>query len=420
MTAAQANTAFQAHAASFPATHVRILAPIPAGVLTVAGTASELGITAPVRPAGAAVALAPSVNVNTPSSRPNLEYSKFLNSMAAHREKWSHTKSVAHDFISKLETALRQSPVAPVHWIYLLPLMVSENNRDMQDWIEAKITTPNVSWNAAKVAFMAHYERADWKDSLKEKYDLCRQGPNESVQKYTDRFSALMRHLNYEDTNVLNVANYMKGLHSDIFSKLFEHRSQVRTFGLAGAAANPNWDFSSFVYVSNQAASIENELNAANATRDTPRAKVTAPAVHNNNARAPQHKRKGSRGDKNGFKPNKRAPGALHCKWHPDAHSHATKDCRNPGTTIALSTRTTVSPRAPTSTTVAPAKDSSDLSKIQCYGCGKMGHYKPDCPNKSQWSTDAKSPKGKQGFKGNKVKARASSVSWDSSVTADN
>ena len=109
----------------------------------------------------------------------------------------------------------------------------------------------------------------------------------------------------------------------------------------------------------------------------------------------------------------------FHCKWHPDTHSHATKDCRNPGSTIALTTRTTVSPRAPPSTTVVSKKE-TDLSKIQCYGCGKMGHYKPDCRNKSQWEMYAKSQTGKQGFKGKKVKARATSISWDSSVSADN
>jgi hypothetical protein len=271
-----------------------------------------------------------------------------------------------------------------------------------------------VSWNAAKILFTAHYERADWKDTMKDKYDLCRQGPHESVQKYTDRFSALMRHLNYEDANALNVANYMKGLHADIFRKLFEHRSLVRTFGLAGAAANPNFDFDSFSYVSKQAASIENELNAA---RDPQRAKP--PAHDNPRATTPQHKRKGSHGDKKGFKPNKRGPATPHCKWHPDAHSHTTAQCNNPGTTI-LTTRTSVSPRAPAATTVVSTKETADLSKIQCYGCGKMGHYKPDCPNKSQWSTDAKSPKGKHGNKGNKIKARATAVSWDSSIPADN
>ena len=93
----------------------------------------------------------------------------------------------------------------------------------------------------------------------------------------------------------------------------------------------------------------------------------------------------------------------LHCKWHPDAKSHSTKDCRNPGTAVV---RTTVS------TTATPSTPTKDLSKVECYGCGKMGHYRPDCPHKEQ-SNKTKIDKPKQGFK---TKARAASVKWDKSV----
>ena len=415
MTATQATAAFATHATSFPVTHMRIIAPLAVGVSPPPGMASALGIVAPIPAAGvaAAPAAALAVTANTPSTQANREDYKLLISMAGHRDKWSSTKSIAHEFISKLETALRQSPISAVHWIYFLPLMVSEHDRNMQDWIEATITTPNLSWNAAKAVFISHYERADWMDSLRIKYQACVQQPHELVQKYTDRFSALMRHLSISDSDKLNVQHYMNGLRSAIFVRLTEHRSDMRNLPLGGgnaAAPNPSWDYESFDYVSSKASSFENELNANAGVRDQPRARHNTVLPHDN----AQHKRKAFAGPKRGpTSPHKKPHvlSGLHCKWHPDAKSHSTKDCRNPGTAMV---RTTVSTTA-TPAAVAAPKD--DPSKIQCYGCGKMGHYKPDCPNKDQWSkTNTKTDKNKQGYKGKDPKARAASVSWNKSV----
>ena len=88
---------------------------------------------------------------------------------------------------------------------------------------------------------------------LRIKYQACTQGSNELVQKYTDRFAALMRHLNISDTDKLNVQHYMNGFRPAIFAKLTEHRSDMRNLPFAGsasAALTPSWDFESFQYVS--------------------------------------------------------------------------------------------------------------------------------------------------------------------------
>ena len=106
----------------------------------------------------------------------------------------------------------------------------------MQDWIEFNITTPNISWSAAKNVFTAHYERADWMDTLRDKYEACKQGPNELVLKYSDKFSALMNHLSIGDADVLNIAHYVKGLRPDIKAKLIEHRSQMRNLPVAAGS----------------------------------------------------------------------------------------------------------------------------------------------------------------------------------------
>ena len=412
MTAAQATTAFSIHAAGFPATHVRVTTAPAFGVIHPPGTAAVLGMVAPIAAAGGIAAAAGRLvfTANTPSTPAHREDYKLLVSMAAHRDKWT-SKTIAHEFMSKLETALRQSPISPVHWIYFLPLMVSENDRNMQDWIEATITSPNLSWNAAKAEFIAHYERADWKDSLLIKYKACIQG-HQLVQKYTDRFSALMRHLSIGDADVLNIAHYMNGLRDVIYTKLIEHRSDMRNLPLGGAAAaalNATWDFVSFDYVSSKASSFENELSA----RDQARDKHPAPARdHHTRAAVPQHKRKQEH-KRGPASPRKRVrvPSDLHCKWHPESQSHSTKDCRNPGGVVARTTTSTTTTRA-AATTV-----DKDLSKVECYGCRKFGHYKPDCPHKDQWPKV--NSKKTHVAKNKGPKARAASVSFGSASSSD-
>ena len=193
------------------------------------------------------------------------------------------------------------------------------------------------------------------------------------------------------------------------------HRSDMRNLPLSGlnaAGINPSWDFDSFVLVSSKASSVENELAAA--VREQPRTKHYAAAAQEHNAHnnGAHHKRKAFAGPKRGStSPRKKPhmhPAGLHCKWHPDAKCHSTQECRNPGGAMV---RTTVS------TTATPAVAKDDLSKIKCYGCGKMGHYKPDCPHKDQWNKTHATAKAKP--QGKNHKARAASVKWDKSIPSN-
>jgi hypothetical protein len=410
MTNAQAVTAYTAHAAEHPMAHVNILTAPAAAAHPPPGTAARMGITAPIAAVGAAPAraVASAITSNTQSSRPIAGDYKLLISMAQHRTKWK-SNSVAHEFMDMLETALRQSPLEPTCWIYLLPLMIPETDLNMQTWIEINITSPNLSWNAARNTFITHYERADWLDTQRARYEDCTQRSSESVQHYTDRFAALMHRLGIADDDESNIHHYMNGLHRDIHTKLFEHRSAMRNLPLVAAGAT--WDFDSFQTLSGKAISYETEL----ALRDQQRSKHTprhdtSTSVSTHRATS-GHKRKSTNNYTEQKSLNKRGKSELHCKYHPDSKSHATKDCRNGGaTSVSFSPRISVSPH--TTRITPPLKDESELT---CYGCGKPGHIRPNCPDRDK--SDARgysknAPRGKQ------LKARKASVKWDQTVDA--
>jgi hypothetical protein len=41
-----------------------------------------------------------------------------------------------------------------------------------------------------------------------------------------------------------------------------------------------------------------------------------------------------------------------------------------------------------------------DISEVECYGCGRTGHYKNECPNKELWKKNQKSFNRNSGYKG--------------------
>lgn len=420
MTQAQAVSAYNAHAAAFPLTHVNIQTAPAAALVLPPGAAARLGITAPIAVAGAVPAAAafPVISTNSPSRLPPTDVHKLLHQTARDRSKYKQRGSgatVAREFLDSLEITLRQSPVSPIHWIYLLPMLVPDTNTTMQRWIETHITTPNLSWNAARLAFLSHYETADWVDLQRVKFGTCVQESKESVQQYTDRYAAFMLQLSISDHDTTNILKYMEGLHTDVKFKLFDYRSIMRNVShpAAGIIANPAWDYDSFQLISEKAISFEAELSLHRDQLTKPSSRHHDISSSSPQGRPSQHKRK-SNGGKAGSvfdASRKRAKGDLYCKNHPNSTSHATKDCQlgasSKGTSVSFNPRISVSPH--TTRVIPPTASSKESSSdtVTCYLCGKPGHIKPNCPDKNK-----NEQRG-----GKHVKARKAFVSWDKSVS---
>jgi Retrotransposon gag protein len=270
-TATQATAAFTAHARAFPATHVTINAVIAPGVTAPLGFAATNGITAPIPatvvvplpgpvPLAPAAPLAPvapigpvvAIGPNTPSIQAPAAQYKLLTDMVKINPQlvWSDTQD-AHRFLIGLESILEFSPVLHAHWTTLIILMIPGQFELERSWVRTNIMTPLLSWNAAKAAFTAHFQRGDYMDGLRWLYAACRQQPQETVQEYSRRFQTISTQLGFADNDVQSIYKFISGLNDDVQHKMTSHKTSMRTVGAA-----PTWDFTSLVNTAQLAITI--------------------------------------------------------------------------------------------------------------------------------------------------------------------
>lgn len=178
---------------------------------------------------------------NTPYTTPPLAQFKAINQLHAMNPQlvWSSEKE-ANMFVTGLEGVLEFSPVLHAHWTGFLYYMVPGNYELERMWIRTNIMTPALSWNAARAAFTAHFQRGDYVDGQRCLYSDCRQSSQESIQEYSRRFQTLATQLGYADNDIQTIQHFITGLHADIQQKLQDHKLRQRTIGAA-----PTWDFTS-------------------------------------------------------------------------------------------------------------------------------------------------------------------------------
>lgn len=382
MTTVQAATAFAAHVAAFPATHVTLNAPIAVGVAAPPGYASVNGITAPipaavvvplagpaaappvaapalpVPPAPAApvpvpviapaampppiplvVPVAPpaSVGADTPSlPAPTAQY-KLLTEMVKINSQsvWSDDQE-AHRFMTGLESILEFSPVLHSHWTSLIIMMIPGKYELERTWVRSNIMIPLISWNAAKATFINHFQRGDYLDGRRLLYSQCHQSQEETIQEYTRRFQTLATQLGYADGDQQSIYRYIEGLHHDVQRKVISHKFSMRTVGAA-----PNWEFSSLTATSNLAIAMGTEpiySQRASTTTTLPlhlrKSHLANPSSSTNSSSSSQSitTSTSSRDINRKRKPSPSIPQEeKKCQYHPNSKTHSTEECRTKG-----------------------------------------------------------------------------------------
>jgi hypothetical protein len=332
------------------------------------------------------------ISTASPSTSTTHRDWKVLSEIAKLKEavKWN-SKSFARDFIDSMEAAVRQSPVPPTQWIFIIPMMIPATERNMLEYVDQNIIQPLVSWNKAKQIFVQHYQSQDWVDIQRSLYNNCTQGTNESVQKYSDRFMALAKHLQLTDGDMLNIQNYMNGLKIDIQHDMFNFRMQMRDLPLGpDGIVNPTWEYTSLRHTSQKAIAYDAMHITIRHQRKADPSVVSKRAQDSSNTNQVTSESQPSNNKRKHTQPSttstsKKQKQIKSCKYHPKSVNHSTSECRSeqsaPGATTITTSET--KDKQNTATSSGGNKITTNKSKtrnVTCYECGAKGHYKPDCP----------------------------------------
>jgi hypothetical protein len=290
---------------------------------------------------------------------------------------------------------------------------------------------PLLSWQAAKVAFVKHFQRGDYLDGRRLFYAQCNQTSGETIQEFSRRFQTLATQLHYPDSDTQTTYHYLEGLHRYIQQKLITYKITMRTVG-----GNPTWDFISLATTINLAITIGTEaiytqhpptqpnlpLHLQRSALANPSSKHGMPTNNNKSKTTDHHPSVAStlrvpmvnRKRTNSYVEEKK------CQYHPNSTSHTTEECRTKGErpretgaitpTSKSSIPVPVRPQVPIVTTTTRVKPSTSSSPgIQCYRCNQYGHMSRECPEnpKSKFKAFNSISASKPGNSGNFNPARS-------------
>ena len=451
MTRTQALEAFTAHALAYPSTHTNLTISPGEGLVTPPSFAERHGLQAPIpapaqqspqappathlsmlatsaQPVVAPIQSTPHVPTSTTttpelptlmdqplpsplthagisvnnngSAAPTSDQYKILTDMVKINPQlmWSDEQE-AHRFLMDLESLLEFSPVKPIHWISLILMMVPGKYELERAWIHNNIMTPLLSWHAAKVAFIKHFQRGDYIDGRRLLYAQCNQTSGETIQEYSRRFQTLATQLHYPDSDTQTTYHYLEGLHRHIQQKLITYKITMRTVG-----GNPTWDFISLAATINLAITIGTEaiytqhppaqpnlpLHLQRSALANPTSKHGTPANNTKSKTIDNYPPTTftPRTSPVNRKRTNRCMEEKKCQYHPTSTSHTTEECRTKGERskeLSVKTPTPKSvpakPQLPIITTTTSVKPpTSVLSGTQCYRCNQFGHMSRECP----------------------------------------
>ena len=125
--------------------------------------------------------------------------------------KWA-PQTICEVFLRKVEQQLKSYNAPPHDWPRVLALLF-DHDINAQEWVQEHVVDPEgLSWEDRKALISRHFEAADYHETLKKKYQICRQGQQETAQSFGDRFQHLCAQLGYSDDNEVVINHFLDHL----------------------------------------------------------------------------------------------------------------------------------------------------------------------------------------------------------------
>ncbi len=290
----------------------------------------------------------------------------------------SHNPQTSRQFFSRLEVRLTQyADFKDSEWVKLLPSLIDDS--DAAVWVLNEIvnSNPPLSWSAAMARFSQHFDTSDLTEQTRAQYTRCKMGLSESPQEFTTRFIRLCHLLNYHagdgearcvedmiDRVVPQLKTQFK-LMKETVSRSGNHEELAKLKTLHYAAES----------LISLGQTLSTPFQAPNRDRDH---------------------RESQSSRFNGKKRDRPLSVGKSCSFHPNSTNHSTDECKEFKRRRLESKNIDSRDRSRSIETRSSAKQNSgNNSKLTCYGCGKSGHIKPNCPNGNGEKSSAGPPGSK-------------------------
>ena len=255
-----------------------------------------------------------------------------------------HKKRMVNVFLQSLEHCLIFNHVEEKFWPKSL-MNVIPDSINSTEWIKKNIITTKLNWSDSKRIFIGHFQNADYELHLNYKWKNLRQGKEESIQEFVDRFNSLAEELNYADERI--ITDFLLNIHDKIHAR---YRDEVNADKRRALKAGTEYKEDTLKVVQDTCISFDVD-RLTNSFQDF--------RVKSNPSRS-------TSSSSNGKKV---------CTNHPNTSSHSTNEC-------FLTKRNNNSNDKPKQSP-SPTKTTTTSTFIPtCYNCNESGHKSFECPKK--------------------------------------
>ena len=274
--------------------------------------------------------------------------------MALEKQLPTYSKSVdVRNYLRNIELVLKTNTGIPItEWPRVFLYTVKESSSSLE-WILANIIDKQLDWKRAKEAFTLHFQKAEYGALLLKKFYSCKQGLEESVQNYSDRFREICIELERDgyDSDPLVIDHYLKHLNRTIRQKYDDYLCSQRIL-----QCDVEWSPSSLATIMQICIIYDVGYRTSVST-------TAPPSSHPKSSQSSESKSNTTSKEKS----------KVWCSFH-KSKTHNTADCRKAKENKG---------KKSSESAAKPATKSKDLSQVLCYKCGQHGHYANVCTDKS-------------------------------------